>query len=318
MPTFIFSFCCTRRELLKHLYLLRTNTGNMKIIVTGADGQLGSEIRQLTERYPSHQFLFTDVAQLDVTRFSGLSSFLENENPDVVINCAAYTQVDKAETEQELASALNIAAVEDLSVLSEALSFYLIHISTDYVFDGKSALPIDEEQEMAPESFYGLSKAAGEAQMRLKCKHGAIVRTSWLYSSFGHNFVKTIIKHGRERGALKVVDDQIGTPTYAFDLAAFLLSHLEKMMAVAGVETYHFSNAGIASWYDFAHAILKGKNIPAALEPVPSSEYPAPAPRPAYSLMSKLKIKERFNYIPRHWEDALDECLAKIDSSGQE
>ncbi|MDR0364163.1 MAG: dTDP-4-dehydrorhamnose reductase [Bacteroidales bacterium] len=283
----------------------------MKIVVTGANGQLGSEIKRLANNQATHQFIFTDREELDITKNEELVTFFSKERPEIVINCAAYTQVDQAEIDQENATLLNITAVENLSALSARNRFFLAHISTDYVFDGKSHTPIKEDHSMAPESFYGLSKASGEVQMRLNANHGAIIRTSWLYSSFGQNFVKTMLRLRKEKDTIRVVCDQIGTPTYAADLANFILMHLEEMYAVNGVETYHFSNSGVASWYDFAHAIFEIKNIPVDLIPIVTEEYPTLAPRPSFSVLDKTKISERFQSIPRHWKKALEDCLKR-------
>ena len=282
----------------------------MNILVTGSDGQLGMEMQKIASQFPQFRFIFTDVAQLDITDKTALERFITEHRPDVVMNFAAYTAVDKAETEQEIAVAVNAVAVEDLTELSNQHNFFLLHISTDYVLDGKNLLPIDEEQDMAPQSFYGFSKALGEAAMWAHCRRGVILRTSWLYSSFGNNFVKTILKHAAEKEELKVVNDQTGTPTYAADLAYFILSHLEKMLQTAGVETYHFSNSDVATWYDFACAIVELANLPCKIQPISTAEYPTAAPRPAYSVMSKQKIKDEFNCTPRHWKEALVDCLS--------
>jgi len=290
----------------------------MNILVTGANGQLGFEMKRLSilnfdfwDSFEGH-IKFTDIEHLDITDKSALEQFIKEFRPDVVMNFAAYTAVDKAETERDAAFAVNTTAVEYLAELSNQYNFFLLHISTDYVFDGKSHLPISEDHPMAPEGYYALTKASGEAQMRKICRHGAIIRTSWLYSSFGNNFVKTILKHAKEKEELKVVDDQIGTPTYAADLMQFILSHFYEILKAGGVETYHFSNSGVATWYDFACAIMESKRIPCRILPISTAEYPTAAPRPAYSVMSKQKIKEKFSCTPRHWKAALKECLKKI------
>jgi dTDP-4-dehydrorhamnose reductase len=287
----------------------------MNILVTGSNGQLGLEMKWAVISRSSRltcEIKFIDIETLDITNKSALERLIKEYRPDVVMNFAAYTTVDKAETEQDTAFSVNSTAVEYLSELSNRYQFFLLHISTDYVFDGKSHSPVDEDHPMAPESYYGLSKAAGEAQMRKICHHGAIIRTSWLYSSFGNNFVKTILKLAREKDELKVVNDQTGTPTYASDLAQFILDNLKKMLTVKSVETYHFSNSGTATWYDFACAIVELAHLPCRVLPVSTAEYPSAAPRPAYSVMSKLKIKEKFNCTPRHWEAALTNCLKEL------
>jgi dTDP-4-dehydrorhamnose reductase len=284
----------------------------MNILVTGSNGQLGMETQRMASSFSHLHFIFTDVEQLDITDKSALEQYIREYRPDVVMNFAAYTAVDKAETEREKAFAVNSRAVEYLAELSNQYNFFLLHISTDYVFDGKSELPVNEDHPMAPESYYGLSKAVGEVQMRKLCRHGAIIRTSWLYTSVGHNFVKTILKHANEKNELKVVNDQTGTPTYSADLAQFIIDHLEKMMEVNSVETYHFSNSGIATWYDFACAIVELAHIPCRILPISTAEYPSVSPRPVYSVMSKEKIKEKFNYIPHHWKEALADCLKEL------
>lgn len=284
----------------------------MKIIVTGANGQLGSEIKLLAERYAAHQFIFTDFEELDVASQEALSDFFAKEKPDVVINCAAFTQVDRAEAEQEAAFLLNVTAVEYLAALSVKENFFLIHLSTDYVFDGKTFAPIREDYPMTPESYYGMTKASGEVQMRLKAQRGAIIRTSWLYSAFGHNFVKTMLRLGEEQKRVQIVCDQIGTPTYGGDLAGFILENLEKLSACDGVETYHFSNSGVASWYDFAQAIFEIKELSVAVIPIFTKDYPTAAARPPFSVLDKTKIQERFQSVPRHWRAALEDCLHKL------
>ena len=285
----------------------------MNILVTGANGQLGFEIKKasLFDGIDDN-FRFTDIEHLDITDKPTLEQFIKEFRPDVVMNFAAYTAVDNAETERDAAFIVNTTAVEYLAELSNQYNFFLLHISSDYVFDGKSHLPISEEHPMAPESYYGLTKASGEAQMRKICHHGAIIRTSWLYSSYGNNFVKAILRNAAEKEMLDVVADQIGTPTYTFDLMTFILDCIEDMLKVDGVETYHFSNSGVASWYDFACAIVELKRIPCKIRPITTAEYPTAAPRPAYSVMSKQKIEEKFNCIPRHWRVALKDCLKKL------
>ena len=290
----------------------------MKILVTGANGQLGFEMKKaaMSCHLEDAHFLYTDIdteVKLDVTDRSALEAFIKENRPDVVMNFAAYTAVDKSETEREAAFAVNVTAVEYLSELSNQYRFFLINISTDYVFDGKTALPIAEEHPLSPESYYGLTKASGEVQMRKLCHHGAIIRTSWLYSSYGRNFLRAILHHVEAGNNLKVIDDQIGTPTYAADLAQFILLHLKEMTQVEGVETYHFSNSGVASWYDFACAIMELARIPYPVQPISTAEYPTAAPRPAYSVLNKRKIKEKFNYTPRHWEAALKDCLKELE-----
>jgi len=287
----------------------------MKILVTGANGQLGYEIKRevLSSRFIVEGAIkFVDVEDFDITDKSALENHIKDFCPDVVINAAAYTAVDKSETERDMAFVVNSMAVEYLSELSNRYQFFLLHISTDYVFDGKSHLPITEDHPMAPESHYGISKASGEVQMRRICRHGVIIRTSWLYSCPFSNFPNTILKQAKEKGEIKVVNDQIGSPTYAADLAQFILNHLKMMLKVKGVETYHFSNSGVATWYDFAHSIVEIAAIECQVIPVSTAEYPSVAPRPVYSVLCKKKINKHFKYIPRHWREALKEYLKDV------
>jgi len=279
----------------------------MKILVTGSNGQLGLEMKRAVLRNfrLEGEVRFTDVEHLDITKKLALGRYIKEYRPDVVMNFAAYTAVDKAEKEQKKAFTLNSTAVKYLAELSNKYQFFLLHISTDYVFDGKSQLPMNEDHPMAPESYYGVSKASGETQMRQICQHGSIIRTSWLYASSGHNFVKTILKQAKEKPEIKIVNDQTGTPTNAADLAQFILKYLKKMMKVKSVETYHFSNSGETTWYDFAVAIVELSQIPCRVLPISTNEYLTAAPRPAYSVLSTQKIAEKFKCTPRHWKEAL-------------
>ncbi|MDD4848987.1 MAG: dTDP-4-dehydrorhamnose reductase [Bacteroidales bacterium] len=290
----------------------------MKIIVTGSKGQLGNEVAHLSKNYPDFQFVYIDIDELDLTDAIAVEQFMTKEQPNVVLNCAAYTAVDKAETDLEKASAVNIGAVENLSLMSAKFGYFLISISTDYVFDGRQFQPIIEDQPMTPESAYGLTKAGGEAQMRNLCPHGAIIRTAWLYSIYGNNFVKTMRKYGAVKEEMKVVCDQIGTPTCTSTLAGFILSYLPQLMEKEGVETYHLTDSGVASWYDFALTIMQLSDLKCHIMPIPSIEYPAAAPRPFYSVLSKQKIRDQFGFIPPHWTEPLKKCietLKKIDNN---
>ncbi|MDR1342098.1 MAG: dTDP-4-dehydrorhamnose reductase [Prevotellaceae bacterium] len=279
-----------------------------KILVTGANGQLGSEVRALAENYASaFELIFTDVAELDITSPEAVSVFFENAKPGFVINCAAYTAVDKAETEKEPAEQINHVAVENLTKASEATGAYLIHISTDYVFDGKKNTPYCEDDDTNPQSVYGLTKKRGEESV-LSYSGGMVIRTGWLYSKFGGNFVKTMLRLGAERQQLSVVFDQVGTPTNAADLARCILSIIFKVAAhekefTGGV--FHFSNEGVCSWYDFALQIMKLGGRSCKVLPIESSAYPTPAPRPSYSVLSKEKIKNTYGVEIAHWIDSL-------------
>lgn len=279
----------------------------MNIWITGGEGQLGKELQMLSKNLPG-QYYFTDLPQLDITDLKAVKLFIERNSIDTIINTAAYTAVDKAESEPELASRINSLAVGDLAEIAYARDIKLIHISTDFVFRGDACLPYVEESSVNPISVYGKSKAEGEQILMEKCRTGVIIRTSWLYSSFGNNFLKTILRLAKERKEIKVVSDQIGTPTYAYDLAKIIFLIIDKWnMKTSPI--YHFSNEGIASWYDFAHAIVEINNLPCKVIPIPTSEYSTPAQRPAYSVLSKNKIRSDFNLAIKHWRDALKNCI---------
>ncbi|MCX6282891.1 MAG: dTDP-4-dehydrorhamnose reductase [Bacteroidetes bacterium] len=266
----------------------------MKILITGARGQLGNELRILGENFPDYQLTFTDVDELDISDMQAVSAYFDLSHPDVVVNCAAYTAVDKAEQEPELALRINALAVRNLSNACGEFNALLIHISTDYIFNGKGYRPYVETDTPAPASNYAKSKYAGETQMLSSCKNGIILRTSWLYSAFGNNFVKTIMKYGRERGTLNVVFDQIGCPTYAKDLAWAILEIIPQVKDHEGIEIFHFANEGVASWYDFAKTIIEYSGIECIINPIETKDYPLPAERPFYSVLNKAKFKERF------------------------
>lgn len=282
------------------------------ILVTGANGQLGSEIREIAGQFPYLNFCFTDVAELDITNEAAVHDFLATHKISHIINCAAYTAVDKAEQEPQLAKLINSDAVGILSRAAMSHHIFLIHISTDYVFDGAGHLPYKENDPTAPVSQYATSKYLGEQQILQFSQNAMIIRTSWLYSSYGHNFVKTIMKYGKERGFLKVVFDQVGTPTYTGDLAKSILHIISSGHQPEGVEIYHFSNEGVCSWYDFALAILEFSGIPCKVLPIETYEYPLPAQRPWYSVFNKKKIKERFQLEIPHWRDSLKICVEKL------
>jgi len=288
----------------------------MKILITGASGQLGSEFKELDKETPQHQFLFTDVEDLDITNPDALAEYFAKENPGLVVNCAAYTAVDKAEDDQELAGLINRDAVRNLAYACHSSGSRFIHISTDYVFDGKNFRPYVENDPVNPASVYGRTKMEGEGELLLAGIKGIIIRTSWLYSSFGNNFVKTMIKLGKERDELNVVFDQIGTPTYARDLAKAVIAIADKLVndpADFKRGIYHFSNEGVASWYDFTLAIheLYG-GIDCQVYPVGSEEFPTKAPRPHYSVLNKTKIKSTFGLSIPHWRESLKECITKL------
>jgi len=286
------------------------------ILVTGANGQLGSELN-IISAYEPYQFIFTDIAELNLTKANEVNSFFNTHKIDFCVNCAAYTAVDNAEKNIEAARAINVDAVQNLAEACTINNSFLIHISTDFVFRGNSFLPITEEIKPDPISVYGFTKLEGE-NMALKTNpRTLIIRTAWLYSSFGNNFVKTMLRLGKEREQLGVVVDQIGTPTYAGDLAKAIMEiikNADELDLSKNCGLYHYSNEGVASWYDFAKAIFELKAIGINLKPLLTSEFPLPAKRPAYSLMDKSKIKNTFNLEIPYWRDSLKLCLELIDN----
>jgi dTDP-4-dehydrorhamnose reductase len=282
------------------------------ILITGSKGQLGSEIRALSKAYPGDTFLFTDFEDLDITNHNKVEQFVIANKVNTIVNCAAYTAVDKAETEYELSDQLNHLAVENFARISKRFQIKLIHISTDYVFDGMQHRPYIESDPSNPQSVYGKTKLAGEQVMRrINPKNSIIIRTSWVYSSFGHNFVKTMLRLGKEKEALSVIFDQIGTPTYAGDLAKAILDIIPKLDHTE-VELFHYSNEGVCSWYDFAKAIFEIAAINVKINAIESSEFPTAAKRPYYSVLNKSKIKNKFQIELVYWRDALKEALKKM------
>lgn len=282
------------------------------ILVTGCRGQLGNEIQRLAGEYRDRfHFLFTDVAELDITDRKAVTDFIERHSVAIVINCAAFTAVDKAESEPERCDLLNRVAPGYLAEAVAAVGGTMVQISTDYVFDGNAHLPYREDDPTSPASVYGRTKLAGEEAVIRSCAGSMVVRTAWLYSTFGNNFVKTMIRLGRERDSLGVVADQIGTPTYARDLAAAILCAVDRGI-VPGV--YHYTNEGVCSWYDFAQAIHRLAGVGnCRLRPLHTEEYPVPAPRPHYSVLDKTKIKETFGLEIPWWEDSLRDCIKALD-----
>ena len=284
--------------------------GMTKILITGSKGQLGKSIEKVKEEFPSYQLLLTDIEELDITDQKALTDFLQDHQPEYIVNCAAYTAVDKAEVETEAANKLNIDAVSLLVQLSSRFHIPLVHVSTDYVFDGKNFRPYKEDDPANPVSAYGKSKYLGEKSIVQYSEKTAIIRTSWLYSEFGHNFVKTMIKYGRERDSLNVVYDQVGTPTYATDLARTIMKILPEIRKQSTkTEIYHYGNEGAVSWYDFALAIMEISGISCNVIPIETNEYPLPAPRPHYSVLNKKRIKDTFQIEIPYWKDSLTECL---------
>ncbi len=282
----------------------------MEVLVTGALGQLGHEIRRLS-RNKDFSFTFTDINDLDITSKSGMDLYFQNKKVDAVINCAAYTAVDRAQEESLLARRVNSDSCSYLSDLSRKYGFGIIHISTDFVFSGKKNTPYRENDKTDPLSVYGKTKLEGEKHIISKARSYIIIRTSWLYSSFGNNFVKTIIKSSGEKNELRVVCDQVGSPTYAGDLASAIVRILPRF--IRGMrQIYHYSNEGTASWYDFAMAICELREINTPVIPVSSAEYVSPAKRPAYSVLSKEKIKKDFKLTIPYWRQSLKTCLDLI------
>ena len=278
------------------------------VLITGANGQLGSEIQELSSKY-NYNFLFTTKEDLDITNENDIVNFIEKNNINTIINCAAYTAVDIAETEQELADLVNRKAVKKLAKISKEKNIKLVHISTDYVFDGKNFKPYCEEFQTNPNSVYGQTKLDGETEMlKINPYNSIIIRTSWVYSSFGNNFVKTMLKLGKERDELDVIFDQVGTPTYARDLAKTILDILPKIENKK-VEIFNYSNEGVLSWYDFAKEIMRMAKLNCKINPIETFQYPAPATRPHNSLLNKSKIKKEFDIVIPYWKDSLDECL---------
>lgn len=282
----------------------------MNILITGCNGQLGSEIRLLEDNFPQYTFFNTDKDELDITNQLAVDDFVNRNEIDGIVNCAAYTAVDKAETDQKLCTALNTEAPVYMAAAIEKRGGWMIHVSTDYVFNGKKHTPYVETDTPCPDSVYGSTKLAGELGVSKFCKKTMIVRTAWLYSGFGNNFVKTMMRLGREKAELGVVFDQIGTPTYARDLAVAIFTAIEK-----GVNpgVYHFSNEGVCSWYDFTKAIHRIAGITTCnVKPLHTSEYPTPATRPAYSVLDKTKIKETYGIEIPYWENSLEECIKRM------
>ncbi|RNC88165.1 MAG: dTDP-4-dehydrorhamnose reductase [Winogradskyella sp.] len=282
-----------------------------KVLITGAKGQLSKCIESSLVNFENVKAFFLSADDLDITNYDKASEVFKDITPDFIINCAAYTAVDKAESEKELAFMVNSEGVENLAKLCTVYKAKLVHISTDFVFDGNSCVPYTEDSNTNPLSVYGKSKLRGEELIKkAKCDF-YIFRTSWLYSEYGHNFLKTMLRLGTQKDQIKVVYDQVGSPTYAKDLAEFVLNFIVSDENFEyGI--YHYSNEGVASWYDFAEAIFDEKNIEIHLEPISTEEYPTPAMRPNYSVMSKDKIKSVFNIKINHWRQSLRKCLNNV------
>ena len=282
----------------------------MNILITGCNGQLGNEIQLLEKENSRHRWFNTDVQELDITNVDAVRLFVQEHQIDGIVNCAAYTAVDKAEDNEELCTKLNAEAPAYLAKAIGDRGGWMIQISTDYVFDGSKHTPYVEDDDTCPNSVYGRTKLVGELNVQKLCERSMIIRTAWLYSTFGNNFVKTMIRLGKERPELGVIFDQIGTPTYARDLAIAIMTAIDKGI-VPGV--YHFSNEGVISWYDFTKAIHRMAGITSChVRPLHTAEYPTPANRPHYSVLDKTKIKQTYGIEIPYWEESLKDCIEKL------
>lgn len=280
------------------------------ILITGCNGQLGNEIQLQAKSNPQHSYFFTDIDELDITDEQAIDRFVTDNQVDIIVNCAAYTAVDKAEDNETLCTLLNSTAPGYLARAIEKRGGQFVQISTDYVFDGTAHTPYTETVATCPNSVYGRTKLDGELNALRECSRTMIVRTAWLYSAFGNNFVKTMMRLGKERTELGVVFDQIGTPTYARDLAAVIMTAINRGI-VPGI--YHFSNEGAVSWYDFTKAIHRIAGITTChVRPLHTDEYPAKAPRPAFSVLDKTKIKQTYDIEVPYWEESLRECIMAL------
>ncbi len=285
------------------------------ILITGADGQLGNELRVASGSFYGYDFIFTDVDTLDITQPSQVSDLVNKSRPDWIINCAAYNLVDKAESEPDIAMSLNASAVKNITQAIHGTECRLIHISTDYVYDGHSSVPYSEDSPAEPISAYARSKRAGEKEALL---HPAtmVIRTSWLYSSFGKNFVKTILRHAAGKPSLQVVFDQTGSPTYAADLAGaimFIISGVIRNHFALKAGIYNYSNEGVCTWYDFAVEIVREAGLECDIVPVLTRDYRQLARRPSYSVMDKIKIKENYGLTIPYWRSSLEKCIKLLN-----
>lgn len=285
----------------------------MNILITGCNGQLGNEMQLQEAMNSNHTFFNTDIADLDITDKEAIKSFVKEHEIDGIVNCAAYTAVDKAESNAELCTLLNAKAPAYLAEAIESRKGFMIQISTDYVFDGTKHTPYTETDEPCPNSMYGSTKLAGEKACMDHCTRTMIIRTAWLYSTFGNNFVKTMIKLGQTKEKLGVIFDQIGSPTYARDLATVIMTAINQGI-IMGI--YHFSNEGVISWYDFAKAIHRIAGIKnCKVAPLHTEEYPTPAHRPHYSVLDKTKIKNTYNIDIPYWEESLERCIIEMQNT---
>ncbi|MFI3267512.1 MAG: dTDP-4-dehydrorhamnose reductase [Rikenellaceae bacterium] len=283
-----------------------------KILVTGSNGQLGSCLRDLSSAFPKYEFIFTDIAELDITNSDDVSEFLDKNKPNWVVNSAAYTAVDKAESDESVARLINAIAVGILATESAKVGAKFVHVSTDYVFDGFENVILTEDMAVNPQGVYGVTKLEGEIEAR-KNSRTIILRTSWLYSTYGNNFVKTMRKLGAERSELNVVADQWGSPTSADDLAKAIMTAIVKSDSGSDVYgTYHFSNEGATCWADFAEQIMLLSGLECKINPITTAEYPTPAKRPAFSVMSKSKFAKTFDVVIPEWEYSLEQVINRL------
>ncbi len=279
------------------------------ILVTGANGQLGNEMQVISTSFPAFNFLFVTKDELAIDNQEAVTNYFNNHAIDYCVNCAAYTAVDKAETETEKAMAVNATAVGNLAAVCKAHNALFIHVSTDYVFDGTATIPYTEDFPVAPVNMYGATKLKGEELAQQNNVGSIIIRTSWVYSSFGNNFVKTMLRLMREKESLNVVSDQVGCPTYAADLAVAIMQIIVSEKAISTPGIYNYSNTGVISWYQFADTIKELSGSKCLVNPIPSSSYPTPAKRPAYSVMNTTKIQQAFDINIPAWKDSLIKCL---------
>ena len=282
----------------------------LKILVTGANGQLGKEIRQLAEENPGYEFIFLGREDLPIHHFEMLRHYFGLYHPTYLINCAAYTAVDRAESEKDLAFQVNGEAVGVMAAVCKEYGTKLLHISTDYVFDGKASHPYKESDTVNPQSVYGASKLEGEQQALLYCPETLIIRTSWVYSEYGKNFVKTMLKLMAEKESVNVVNDQYGSPTYAADLARLILEIIQSGKWEPGI--FHYSNEGVISWFEFALEIARIAGMKCQVLPIPTTSFPTPAKRPLWSVLDKRKIREVYGIHIRPWKESLHDCMEKL------
>jgi len=288
-----------------------------RILITGGTGQLGQSFKRIVDDFSEYDFILPERAELDLYSEKSIDAFFKQHQCDLIINCAAYTAVDKAESDPELANQINHIAVLKLAQIAQKHSMKLIHISTDYVFDGRQHRPYVETDKVAPQSVYGDTKLKGEQSLLQVMRQNAIViRTSWVYSEFGNNFVKTMLKLGRGRDNVTVIFDQIGAPTYAGDLAQavmHIVQHHEFSLLNFESQIYHYSNEGVCSWYDFANTIFELSTITCDVKPIEAKDYATPAVRPQYSVLNKAKIKQHYELTIPYWKDPLKECLTLLE-----